>query len=234
MIQERSGQHILFHAVRVKRLREICIAAWTDAAFADRPDGSSTGGQILGLAPISLLCGAEAPVSLLTWSAGKLHRVARSISSAEVQAAAQGEDQAILLRNTLAELWSGARVIKGTSSNDIARLVPACLIVDSKHVYDACRAEVISLITSHDKRGALESMVLRESVAASSTNIRWVHGGAQLANPLTKPAQPSQLDRFFQKHNLWQIVDDPTFTSERKRIQQGISTLAPMPADGTN
>eukprot|EP00959_Pyramimonas_sp_CCMP1952_P130688 2732831-Pyramimonas_sp.AAC.1 len=38
------------------------VVGWSDAAWANRPDGLSTGGYVIGIAPADILNGKRAPV----------------------------------------------------------------------------------------------------------------------------------------------------------------------------
>ena len=77
---------------------ELVAVCWTDAALANRPDLSSTGGRVMGLALAAIAEGHEAPVRLVSRRSGKLPRVARSSLSAEVQALPEGNAELLYVR----------------------------------------------------------------------------------------------------------------------------------------
>ena len=84
---------------------EIGCINWNDAAQGDRPDGSSTGGQVHGLADLSKITSGEwTPVSLIGWNTSNLPRVARSSLAAEIQSMGIGEDESYLIRLMWGEL----------------------------------------------------------------------------------------------------------------------------------
>lgn len=87
-----------------KNLRDLAIICWTDAAFGNRPDLSSTGGFITGMVCKSMLDGHRGCVNPLAWRSGRLPRIARSSLSAEIQALAEGEQELLFLRTQWAEL----------------------------------------------------------------------------------------------------------------------------------
>ena len=69
------------------------VVGWSDAAWANRPDGLSTGGYVIGIAPEDILDGKRTPVGWISHRSGKLQLVARSSLAAEVQALTVAEDE---------------------------------------------------------------------------------------------------------------------------------------------
>ena len=76
----------------------------TDAAVGNRPDLSSTGGYIIGMASKEMLQGRRGYVNPLSWRSGKLPCIARSSLAAEVQSLAEGEQELMMLRFQWAEI----------------------------------------------------------------------------------------------------------------------------------
>ena len=74
------------------------LVAWSDASWANRKDGKSTGGYIVGVCGNNVLEGVQEHVSVVNWSTNKLKRVARSSMAAEMQALANSEDELHLCR----------------------------------------------------------------------------------------------------------------------------------------
>ena len=90
---------------------------WSDAAWANRPDGLSTGGYVIGIAPEEILEGKRTPVGWVSHRSGKLQRVARSSLAAEVQALTVAEDELFMVRMMWAELIGFVSdVVAGTAS----------------------------------------------------------------------------------------------------------------------
>ena len=124
---------------------------WSDAAWANRPDGLSTGGYVIGIAPEEILDGKRTPVGWVSHRSGKLQRVARSSLAAEVQALTVAEDELFMLRMMWAELNGFmSDVVSGTASAgrelrpmvEGVREVRACLCVDAKSIYDCLAKQV--------------------------------------------------------------------------------------------
>ncbi len=83
---------------------ELIVSGWTDAAEANRPDGSSTKGVAIGMAPRALLDGDETAVTLVCWKSGKIHRLCKSAPAAEILAAVDTEDEMYAIRYQWSEL----------------------------------------------------------------------------------------------------------------------------------
>ena len=59
-----------------------------------------------------------------------------------------------------------------------------------------------------EKRTALEILAYLQNTEANNTETRWVHGGANLADGLTKVAQHPMLKEFLSS-STWALVQDP-------------------------
>ena len=77
---------------------QIHLIAWSDASWANRRDGKSTGGFLRGICGEQVLDGQRGHVSVVSWGTNKLKRVARSSMAAEMQALANAEDELHLCR----------------------------------------------------------------------------------------------------------------------------------------
>ena len=77
---------------------EMSVIGWSDASLACRQEGSSQGGYIIGVANKTFWEQAESPISVISWHSGKLTRAARSSNSAELQAAADAEEELSYIR----------------------------------------------------------------------------------------------------------------------------------------
>ena len=131
-----AGRHL---SVNVHQLdcapEKLVVVGWSDAAVANRPDGSSTGGPIYGLMrpeDVELGCGK---VNVVGWKSGRLQRVARSSLAAETQALADLEQEIMFARLTWAELL-GKQVNLENTVPAISQ-VPAVLITDARALFDA-------------------------------------------------------------------------------------------------
>ncbi|CAJ1376507.1 unnamed protein product [Effrenium voratum] len=183
---------------------ETMLVCWTDAALASRADGGSTGGFVVALTALEMALGQRAP---LTLESMKLKRVARSSLAAEVQAFSEGEQELMWCRG-------------GEDGTD------------AKSLYDSVTKgdAATSGMGLSDKYSALELMSVRERIQEGQTVIRWVHSGAQLADALTKHLVNSSLVKALTT-GAWTLVDDPTFTSLKKRRAGGLMDVEKTPAE---
>ena len=136
----------------------LAIVGWTDAAWKVRRDGSSQGGYVIAIVNEEALKGAVTPVSVISWKSHKLHRVARSSSSAETQAASTGEEEAMYCRLVLSEVLYGAINLKAWE--EAYALIPGALVLDCRGVYDALSKSESSALGMTDRRSGLEALAL--------------------------------------------------------------------------
>ena len=77
-----------------------------------------------------------------------------------------------------------------------------------------------------DRRSAIEALALKQALSCGNATLRWVHSQAQLGDALTKSSAGlvGHMLRFFST-GQWHLVDDPMFTSARKRAAAGLDVL---------
>ena len=196
---------------------ELVFVCWTDAAVGNRPDMSSTGGYLVGLASPQLLSGQRGPVNPIAWRSGKLHRVARSSLSAEIQALAEGEQELMACRLQWAEMLGRAPDLRQPWQT--VATVPAAAVVDAKSVWDAFQKgdTATSMFSMKEKYAALELMAVEESMTRTNTPLLWVSSEAQLADGLTKSQAQDLLRDFLQRGQLWNVKYDPNFLAAKKK-----------------
>jgi hypothetical protein len=200
---------------------EVHAVAWSDASWANRRDLSSTGGFIIGMTDSRLLTGEKCHTSVVGWGSNKLKRVARSSLAAELQAMAIAEDELHLVRATWSEVYLGFHDID--DHDGMARATPGTVVIDAKSLYDALTRQTQPLQLS-EKRTALELLAYVRNTEKNGCSTRWVHGGANLADSLTKPTATTLVVEFLKTH-IWSVVHDEQQMSGKKRRAQGLDKL---------
>ena len=180
---------------------EVICVVWSDASWANRRDGSSTGGYILGLCSRQVLAGSKDHITVASWSTNKLKRVARSSLSAEVQALAVAEDELHLTRAAWFEMSGGFFDLN--NPDHCIKQVTGVAVIDAKSIYDTLNSQTQPLQLA-EKRTALELLAYLQNTQRNGTITRWVHGGANLADALTKLGTTVMLWEFL-KTSQWSI-----------------------------
>ena len=142
------------------------LVAWSDASWANRRDGKSTGGYLIGVCGESALSGKRGHVSVISWGTNKLKRVAKSSMSAEMQALANTEDELHLCRLCWAE-FNGLE-ISLSQIEDAVRQVPGTIVIDAKSTYDSLTSANQPLQLA-EKRTALELLSYLKNTEANGT-----------------------------------------------------------------
>ena len=208
--------------IRGVAVEDIQLVAWVDAGSQNRVDGGSTQGILIGAAHRRLLSGSCEQVDLISWHSQKIGRVCRSPGAAEAAAAVNGEDSLYLCRFQLSEMLGNP--IDLWNVDEAVNQIPACLVTDSRNVYDKMETEVLS-IKGAEKRTDISMLCLKEAQGTNEVEIRWVHSEAQLANGLTKGREYKQLSLFYDMNQRWRIVEDPERASARRRKAEGLGPL---------
>ena len=214
----RKDHKMLIHGFGLQE--RLALYGWVDAASQNRPDGGSTQGIFVG--PEGIRHGEMGHITPIAWHSMKIDRACRSQGAAEAQAAINGDDSLYYARYQWGELLTGKVDVRSPES--VVRRVPACLITDSRNVFDKMATEVLS-IKGAEKRTHIEMISLKESQHTTGIEIRWVHSEAQLANALTKVGNAKEMELFYRMHHQWRIVDDPQMRSARRRRTEGLAPL---------
>ena len=214
----RAGPHKL---VCKKIAGPVHLVAWSDASWANRKDGSSTGGYIIGLTGTDILDGKRGHVTVVSWSTNKLRRVARSSMAAEMQALANSEDELHLCR--LAWLEFNGVAVDLNHIDEALQDIPGTVIIDAKAIYDVLISQN-QPIQLAEKRTALELLAYLRNTENNLTETRWVHGEANLADGLTKIGHHPMLREFLET-STWCFVHDKEQLSGKKRKAKGLDPL---------
>ena len=176
---------------------------------------------MIGLCGPEVLEGKRNHVTIVSWSTNKLKRVCRSSLAAEVQALAITEDELHLTRLTWAE-FNGARIDLNNVNEHIAK-IPGTAVIDAKSIYDTL-INANQPLQLQEKRTALELVAYLHNTEANNTETRWVHGGANVADGLTKIGHHPMLREFLES-STWALVQDPSGLSFKRRQTLGIDKL---------
>ena len=140
------------------------LIAYSDASYANLPDGSSQGAFVV------LLANSEGLFAPLAWLSKKLKQVVKSTLAAETLAAVEAVETGFLLTSILKELHNAQ------SSIDIECFTDNQSLFDTVHLTNS--------IT--DKHLRVDMAILCEMVHKKEVLIKWVETKDQLADALTK------------------------------------------------
>ncbi|OLQ04869.1 hypothetical protein AK812_SmicGene11969 [Symbiodinium microadriaticum] len=193
---------------------KIMFVAWVDAANANRVNGGSTQGILVGATTENIMEGDICGVTPVLWHSQKIDRACRSPGAAEAQAAVNGEDDLFSTRFQWAEMLHGSPNLH--APDETVKLVKGTVVTDSRNVYDKLETEVL-VIKGAEKRTSIELLALKQAQACTGLQMRWVHSEAQLANSLTKSGGQREYDLFYRMGHKWRLVEDQSMMSARRR-----------------
>ena len=147
-------------------LNKLKLCVYTDASFANLPEGGSQGGNIV------FLMDDQNNSCPLSWHSTKIKRVVKSTIAAETLALVEGADNAFLLSKLLAE------IIYNKKKDHL----PIECRIDNRSLFQAAH----STNTLNDKRLRIEMSIVREMLERKEINLTWVETKEQLADVLTK------------------------------------------------
>ena len=135
--------------------------------------------------------------NLMHWRSGKIHRVVNSTLAAETQSFSRGLAELSWTVTVFNEFMSRDFRLKDWEESAKQRRLSAVMsdetceelktgvgIVDAKSLFDHLSKETVG--TTSDKRTALEMQVIRQALAETGTQIRWVPHPSMVVDALTK------------------------------------------------
>ena len=137
---------------------------FTDASFANNKDLSSQIGYVIAITD------RNGSANIVHWSSIKCKRVTRSVLASELYALAHGFDIGAAIKSTIQKILQLPQL-------------PLVLCTDSKSLYEC----LVKLGTTQEKRLMVDLMCLRQAYERREiTEIKWISGGSNLADAMTK------------------------------------------------
>ena len=231
VLHEAKRHHDVAITVKAIPAKDFRLMAFSDASFssANKPD-SHAGSIIVGThQDISKNC--QSPISPLTWGCRKIQKVVTSTLSAETIALASTLDHLAWLRlfwawihDPTTEWKHPEEALKQLQPAITVPTLPQDLdlaITDCKSLYDLVTRTAPPNCSEY--RVQLVARAIKEALR-EGTQLRWVHGGAQLADSLTK-AMESHFLRATLKHGFYKLYDEAATLKERAKTKDRLRWL---------
>ena len=220
-----NGRHVNLQYKRldVRSLEDVTFVSWTDAAVGNRRDLSSSGGYLIGACEPKIAEGMKSQINMVSWKAGRLPRVAPSSLSAEIQAFSIAEEELMYVRLQYLEMIGHDLPLIDPAT--IVQRVKGIMVTDAKSLYDVIQKGPMNTsgLGLKEKYSVLDMLSVFQRLSKCSTETRWVHSEAQLADAMTKHVPGSALIRVLQE-GTWTLKHDPQFISA-KRLKKQRSTF---------
>ena len=150
-------------------LKDIKLSVFSDASYANLPDGESSGMGYLIFLTIGYQPGRDSPCCLLSWASCKLRRKVTSTLAAETLSLLAALEQAIVICNQIEEVIDRKPKIEA--------------FIDNNDTYEA----VYSLKQEMKGRLRIDIGCIKEMVAEKEVeSVTWIPASLQLADCLTK------------------------------------------------
>ena len=164
--------------LQYKTLKKPMFVTFCDAAWANRRRVTNQCGVLCAANEENLMDGHAAPWNPILWHSNTCPFVAPSSSSAETH-----KDQ---LRDKLRWSMCGSGTVDLRLQDQQTAATPGTLLIDAKGVFDAVSTSGSAGWSMDDKRSAVESLLLRESLTRSRTRLRWPHSDVNVSDWLPK------------------------------------------------
>ena len=156
-----------------------------DAAWANRPNGSSTSCHVIMTAHPNILYGESSNVSVLAWNSRKIRRVVRSFFKAECAAFSTCLEHTDMFRVLYGELCGNLCDL--AEYETYLQVTEALCVNDCKSLADAfLAAGSAASKTSDHKRCGIEFSMIKQRPSCNETRFQWVEGAMMPADVLTK------------------------------------------------
>ena len=162
-----------------------------------------------------LLEGRTSSFSIISYGSRKLHRMACSSTSAEVQECGNSLDTHEFLKHLLLEIHQPDG-LDLRNFDELLRQTPSAIVCDAKNMFDALNIVQSAGLHLEEKRTAVECLAIRQRLRAAGISLRWVDSDQEVADGFTKPFAFEQILRAL-RLGKWTIVFDPRFVSAKKK-----------------
>ena len=218
--------------IRIRNIepQDLSWGVVSDASFANAYAGHSQGAYAILAFDDKLKDGYRVPCSLISWRSGRIQKVVNSTLAAETQSLSKGLGElcwVVSLYNELMDSsfrlpeWEqrlqGNRVITMASEDASDNLKSSLCIVDAKALFDHLSRETAG--PSADKRTGLEIQVIRQSMSAINSAVRWVPHPHMVVDGLTKKNANMAALYDLLDSGQYQIVDQAV-ALEEKRLER--------------
>jgi hypothetical protein len=166
------------------------LFVFVDGSFANNKDFSSQIGYEIILANESMENDEfKITGNLIHWSSTKSKRVTRSVLASEIYGMVGGVDMAIAISTTIKMITDQLGFEK----------IPMIVCTDSYSLYEC----LVKLGTTKEKRLMIDIMALRQSYERREImEIRWINGGDNPADAMTKADPNKALEKFITTNTL--------------------------------
>eukprot|EP00435_Cladocopium_sp_Y103_P001618 s5475_g1.t1 len=178
-------------------LEEMQWGVITDASYANAEDGASQGAFGVICYGRELLEKGLGKANLIHWKSSKIQRVVNSTLAAEAQSLSKGLSELAWTVTVFNEMIGANFELKRwdeeikkrrlhvlTKTNADERLRKSLCVVDAKSLFDHLVKETIG--TAADRRTAIEMQVIRQSLAETGAQVKWVPHPRMTMDCLTK------------------------------------------------
>ena len=148
-------------------LKKCKIVVYSDASYANLPNGSSSAGGFL-----AFIVGENGRSAPIYWESKTIRRVVQSTLAAETLSASKAVDMAYYLGSILSEM-----LMKSCEN-----VIPITLVVDNKSLFD----NLHSTKTVSERRLRIDLALLKQLVEERHLSVKWTNSSNQLADVLTK------------------------------------------------
>ena len=156
-----------------------------DAAGANRPDGSSTSGDVMMAARPNIVRGESSTVSVLARNSREIRRVVRNSLGAECAAFSTGLEHTNTFRMLYGDLCGDLCDLAEYETH--LQVTEALCVNDCKSLADALLAAgSAASTTSEDKRLGIELSMIKQRPSRNETRVQWVESATMPADVVTK------------------------------------------------
>ena len=199
-VHDFAGMEIRFKPIEIK---DVEIAVWSDASFANTIDRKSQGGYLIAAVDRNLRSNKWSVVSPWRWRSFQQERQVSSTLGAELLTMSRAIAEAKWMRS----MWTEITCQNYTLESDGLRSLrtPITLMIDSKPAYDHLHGQAMSI---KDKRLAIEMLLVKQDVEKENIEARWIPTDQMLVDSLTKVGAPMCLLRRVLKEGRFVLVQN--------------------------
>ena len=205
----------------VSVLSSIVWLTAADAAWANRPGGSSTSGHVIMASHPNILRGESSTVSVLAWNSRKIRRVVRCSLGAECAAFSTGLEHTDMFRGLYGELCGDLSDL--AEYENCLQATEALCVNDCKSLADALLAAGAASSETFEYTGlGIELSMIKHRLSRNEIRFQWVEGATMLADVVAKGKERGHVELLRKLlHNArYQIRAASEMLEERRQARE--------------
>ena len=212
--EARDFKHVAIKVVPIP-LNELAILMTADASWATESDLKSQAAYMVCATTKAMHSGKITPVTPLKWKSQKQDRAVSSTLAAELYTVSKGVAEAVWMKQFFLEVLNSEYDLD--NQEELTHDIDIIACTDNKPLFDHVRNDTGMV---HDKRQAIEVLLLRRDIKMHRVHIRWIDTKQMPVDCMTKLSVRPTLSRHVLQQSTYAIMEEQEMLNAKRAQRQ--------------